>query len=339
MNTIFNKLLYEMEKMHDTVLVTIISEAGSTPRGTGSQMLVNAEGRQIGTIGGGAVEKKAEELAMELLKEKRSHVQEFRLRSETPGDLDMACGGDVEVLFQYISAKSESWKELAGKLVDRVKELQGGWIVQRLDGGEPVLLDDGLRALAGVAPENAGEIVGKLSVLKDGWFSMPLPLGERAIIFGGGHCGLALAPILKSVGFRVVVFDDREEYANRERFPDAEQIICGDYTRLADYITFDPNDYVVVMTTGHRHDFEVEEQALRHPLAYIGVMGSAAKTASVNARLMDCGIPEEELKRVYTPIGLNIKGTTPAEIAISITAEMILVRSEHKGSQMTHCPA
>lgn len=339
MNTIFNKLLYEMEKKHDTMLVTIISEAGSTPRGTGAQMLVSAEGRQIGTVGGGAVEKKAEELAIELLRQKRSCVQEFRLRSESPGDLDMACGGDVEVLFQFIPADSAAWNTLAGQLVDRVKDLKAGWMLQRLDGGQPALLDDSMQAIVGELPDSVQELTGKTSVLHGGWFSMPLPLGERAIIFGGGHCGLALTPILKSVGFRVVVFDDREEYANRERFPDAEQVICGDYTRLADYITFDKNDYVVVMTTGHRHDFEVEEQALRHPLAYIGVMGSAAKTKSVNERLMACGIPEEELKRVYTPIGLNIKGTTPAEIAISITAEMILVRSEHKGSQMTHCPA
>lgn len=342
MNTIFTKLLYEMQKHHPAMLVTIISEQGSTPRGTGSQMLVGSEGRLAGTIGGGAVEKSAEELAQTLLAEKRSLVREFRLRSERQGDLDMACGGDVSVLFQYISGDSALWNALAAALVEQCRARRAGWLMQRPDGGDPVLLDESHSALAGCAPADAAALTGKGSVLSGEWFSMPLPIGERAIIFGGGHCGLALAPVLSSVGFRVTLFDDREEYANRDRFPSAEEVICGDYTRLADYVTMTAEDYIVVMTTGHRHDFEVEEQALRGPLAYIGVMGSAAKTASVNQRLRECGVSEEAIQSVHTPIGLNIKGTTPEEIAISIASEMILVRAENReaaGQALSHaCP-
>lgn len=342
MNNIFTKLLYEMQKLHPAMLVTIISEQGSTPRGTGSQMLVGGEGRLAGTIGGGAVEKSAEELAQALLAEKRSLVREFRLRSERQGDLDMACGGDVTVLFQYIPGDSALWNALAAALVGQCGARRAGWLLQRLDGGEPVLLDENGDALAGHRPADADALIGKGSLLSADWFSMPLPIGERAIIFGGGHCGLALAPILTSVGFRVTLFDDREEYANRERFPHVEQVICGDYTRLADYVTMTKEDYIVVMTTGHRHDFEVEEQALRGELAYIGVMGSAAKTASVNQRLRECGVDETAIQSVHTPIGLNIKGTTPEEIAISIASEMILVRAENReaaGQALSHaCP-
>ena len=103
MNTIFAKLLYEMEKKHDTVLVTIIADQGSTPRGAGSQMLVGSESRITGTIGGGAVERRSEELAMEFLKEKKSGIHEFRLHRNAKEDIGMVCGGDLTVYFQYIS--------------------------------------------------------------------------------------------------------------------------------------------------------------------------------------------------------------------------------------------
>ena len=339
MNTIISKLLTKMTLGHDTVLVTIISETGSTPRGTGAQMLVGYNGWLAGTIGGGAVEKTAIEFGKTLAVEKRSMVHEFQLRSQSSDNLDMACGGDVTVLFQFIAADDAAWRTVAEETLKQMNNLKSGWLVQRLDGSGPALVDEKGAAVAGEADAALVNLSIGACALTEKSFAMPLPVAERAIIFGGGHCGYALAPILKSVGFRVVLFDDREEYANRERFPDAEEVICGDYLHLDDYITFDENDYVVVMTTGHHHDFEVEEQALRHPLAYIGAMGSAQKTKAVNERLRACGISDENLNRVYTPIGLDIGGHTPAEIAISITAEMIQVRSQKRTGSVSYCPA
>ena len=339
MNSIISKLLTKMTLGHSAMLVTIVSEQGSTPRGTGAQMLVGYNGWLAGTIGGGAVEKKAIEKAMELVVEKRSALHDYQLRSESADNLDMACGGDLRVLFQYVDAEDALWRAVAESAMAQMREVKGGWLVQCLDGGAPALVNDKGAVLAGEPEPALKELLaaGACALTPDS-FAMPLPVGERAIIFGGGHCGLALAPILKSVGFRVILFDDREEFANRERFPSVDQVICGDYLRLNDYITFDANDYVAVMTTGHRHDFEVEEQALRHELAYIGVMGSPQKTRAVNARLLEAGLTEADLKRVYTPIGLNLGGTTPAEIAISITAEMIQVRSQKRTGNVSYCP-
>ena len=156
---------------------------------------------------------------------------------------------------------------------------------------------------------------------------------ERAFIFGGGHIAAALAPILKSVGFLVVVMDDRAEFADPARFPDAAQAVCGDFRHLAKSFTFCESDYAVIVTSGHMHDFEVEEQLLRQELAYIGVIGSRKKTAAVNAKLREAGISEEQLAKVHTPIGLAIGAVTSEEIAVSIAAEMIQVRAERrKGS-------
>lgn len=344
MNTIFSTLLYQMEKGADTVLVTIVSEDGSTPRGTGSQILVGGHGQLIGTIGGGAVEKRAEELALKLLAGdslKHGCLHAFQLRKNADEDIGMVCGGDVTVLFQQIAGDDAAWKEVAGKLLEQIAARKRGWLVQRTDGGAPTLLDEHGACLAGAALPTENGLAEQGCVLTDAYFSMPLPIGERAIIFGGGHCALALAPLLTSVGFRVSVMDDREEFANAARFPWAEQVVCGDYGKIFSYFTLTAEDYVVIMTNGHSHDFAVQEQVLRHPLAYVGVIGSRSKTASVNARLREKNVPEDAIQSVHTPIGTAIKAVTPEEIAVSIAGEMIYeraLRREANGEAAHGCP-
>ena len=341
MNTIFAKVLYELEKAHDLVLVTIVAEAGSAPRGTGSQMLVNVDGRLLGTIGGGAVEHQSEQLALKLLAEKRSGLHDYVLRKNEGEDIGMACGGDVTVYFQFIDHTDARWGALAGAVSERTAARQPGWLVQRLDGGFPALLGEDGGLLAGEAPENAAEYQIPGCKRTETGFSMPLPIGERAVIFGGGHIARDLAPLLKNVGFRVTVMDNRPEYADPADFPGAERVICGDYLRLDDYIDLNENDFVVVMTNGHSHDFDIQEQALRRKLAYIGVIGSRRKTAVVNQRLREAGVSEEGIAQVHTPVGTAIKAVTPAEIAISIAGEMIYeraLRREADGERHSGCP-
>ena len=328
MDRIFAKLLYEMEKDLDTVLVTIVADRGSAPRGAGSMMLVGRNGRILGTIGGGAVEARSEQMALEQLEKKESRCYLFRLNEHAKDDLGMVCGGDVKVLFQFIPGNSEYWVKLAGVILERIVKRQPGWLVLKTDGSTPALLDDNGEAVLGE--------VGSVEQAK-----LPLPIGERAFLFGGGHCSQALAPLLNTVGFRVTVFDDRAEYANRENFPTAEHVIVGDYTKVADYLTVTADDYVVIMTNGHSHDFDVQEQVLRGDFAYVGVIGSRKKTATVNRKLRDAGVPEEGISRVHTPIGMNIKAVTPEEIAVSIAGEMILdraLRREATGIRVRGCP-
>lgn len=341
MNNIFSKLLYLMEKRVDTMLVTIVSHTGSTPRGTGSQMLVDHHGRVLGTIGGGPGEKESETLALQLLGKKQSALHDYALYRNTHEDIGSVCGGNMTVFFQYIAHDDMHWHALAVKLLDCISAKQRGWLLQRLDGGTPMLLGDGGTLLCGQEAAYHSALCREGSILKDGWFSMQLPIGERVIIFGAGHCAQALVPVLASVGFRVTVFDNRIEYAKAECFQQAENVICGDYAHISDFLTLTPKDYVVVMTSGHSHDFEIQEQLLRISLAYIGVIGSRSKTASVNARLQERGISLNAVKSVHTPIGINIKAVTPEEIAISIASEMILIRAEYRelaGELTKACP-
>lgn len=341
MERIFAKLLYEMEKKHATVLVTIIADQGSTPRGAGSQMLVGDKGRILGSIGGGAVEQRAEEIALELLPQKKSLCHLFQLHERAKEDIGMVCGGDVQVLFQYIPGDSAAWVKLAQTILARVAERVPGWLVLQSNGSMPALLDGGGTALLGESvPGNAasGEWLPQPS--RD-YFCLPLPIGERAFIFGCGHCAQALAPLLHTVGFRVTVFDERDAYANREAFPTAEHVLVGDYTKLEEQIQFTKEDYIVIMTSGHTYDFTVQEQVLRGEFAYVGVIGSRKKTATVNQKLRACGVPEAAIEKIHTPIGTPIKAVTPEEIAVSIAGEMIHVRAlrrEAKGIVVHGCP-
>ena len=321
MNGIFTTLLYEMEKHHDTVLCTIIADSGSTPRGRGAQMLVGDAGLLSGTIGGGAVEGGAIALGQTLLRERRSAVHEYKLRHNDGEDIGMVCGGDVTVHLQFIAADDPVWRELAGSVLQRIALRQPGALVLALDGGAPALQD---------APETDSAHI-----------ALPLPIGQRAVLFGAGHCSLALCPLLTTVGFRVTVVDDRPELVTKERFPTADAVICCDLDRVTETVPIGEEDYVVVMTNGHSHDFAVQEQVLRGRYAYIGVIGSRAKTASVNARLREAGISEEAIASVHTPIGTAIKAVTPEEIAVSIAGEMICVRAtrrENAGVVLHGCP-
>ena len=321
MNGIFTTLLYEMEKHHDTVLCTIIADSGSTPRGKGAQMLAGDAGLLSGTIGGGAVEGGAIALGRTLLRERRSAVHEYKLRHNDGEDIGMVCGGDVTVHLQFIAAGDPVWKELAGSVLQRIALRQPGALVLALDGGAPALRD---------VPET-----------DSAHFALPLPIGQRAVLFGAGHCSLALCPLLTTVGFRVTVVDDRPELVTKERFPMADAVICCDLDRVTETVPIGEEDYVVVMTNGHSHDFAVQEQVLRGRYAYIGVIGSRAKTASVNARLREAGISEAAIASVHTPIGTAIKAVTPEEIAVSIAGEMICVRAtrrENAGVVLHGCP-
>lgn len=321
MRSIFQALAYEREKHRDTVLATIIWDDGSAPRGKGSQMLVNSDGLVAGTIGGGAVEGRSIVLAQEMLRDGRdSDTHFFRLRKD--GEVGMVCGGDVTVSFIRLPAADTAWDTLCATVLRYLQDRVPGYLTLPLHGGCAAVTE---------TDESDGETR----------FSMPLPVGERALIFGAGHIAKALVPLLHTVGFRPVVFDDRPALATRESFPKADEVICGDFTRIEDYLTLTPEDYVVIMTNGHEHDFQAEVQVLRRTTAYVGVIGSRKKTAFVNQRLREAGIGEAAIASVHTPIGTAIKAVTPEEIAVSIAGEMILVRAtarEGNGVETHGCP-
>ncbi|MBW2204408.1 MAG: XdhC family protein [Deltaproteobacteria bacterium] len=156
----------------------------------------------------------------------------------------------------------------------------------------------------------------------------PISSHQTVIVFGGGHISVNLVPMLTMVDFRVVVVDDRAEFANEKRFPRADQIVVADYGKSFDQLEFTPETYCVIVTRGHIHDKTVIENVLTRPTRYVGMIGSRRKRDMVYDALMKQGFSPEQLKSVYSPIGLDIGAETAEEIAISIAAELIQIRAQ-----------
>lgn len=164
-------------------------------------------------------------------------------------------------------------------------------------------------------------------------FSEQIGTSETVYVFGGGHVSQKLVPILASVDFRCVVLEDRPEFADPALFPGAVETMLCDFNHLDQYVSITAADYCCVMTRGHSYDTIVQAQLLATPACYIGVIGSRAKKAAVFHRLIEeYNINEQDLNHIISPIGLEIKAETPAEIAISITGQMIQVRADRKAT-------
>jgi xanthine dehydrogenase accessory factor len=156
----------------------------------------------------------------------------------------------------------------------------------------------------------------------------------RLVIVGGGHIGRSLCRIGAECGFSVTVIDDRPDYANRERFPEADHVICADFDTALGELPVDHNTYAVLVTRGHKQDELSLRLLIERPAAYLGMIGSKRRTGAVLQHLADDGFPADALARVRTPIGLDIGAETPEEIAVSILAEMIMVRRGGTGRPM-----
>ncbi|MCB2295289.1 XdhC family protein [Clostridium algoriphilum] len=148
----------------------------------------------------------------------------------------------------------------------------------------------------------------------------------RLIILGGGHIAKPLAEFASKAGFSVTVIDDRPSFANHERFPTAQKVICESFDHCFDFINLNMSAYVVIVTRGHRHDMDCLRQVLKHNTAYVGMIGSKRRVKSVMEQMLSEGYPKEKLNGVNAPIGLKIGAVTPDEIAFSIISQLIQYR-------------
>lgn len=322
-----------LQNGEDAVLATVIDSAGSAPRGPGAQMLVTPK-RVCGTVGGGVMEHKAGQLAREALAEKRPRTQLFPLHQKE-GGLGAVCGGDVTVRFQYLSAQDMAARAAAEGAAAMFARGEKSWMVLNLtaekEGGLSVYgVQRGVCGAPVPAPvlERLGALPAQIESEGSTYFVQPLVRGGRVYIFGGGHVAQALVPVLATVDFRCVVLEDRAEFCNPALFPGVETVRQIDMKRIGDFVKVGPEDFICIMTRGHADDFTSEVFALHTPARYIGLMGSRTKVAFVHQKLREVGFTDADLARVTTPIGLDIRSETPAEIAVSIAAQLIEVRAQ-----------
>jgi xanthine dehydrogenase accessory factor len=166
-----------------------------------------------------------------------------------------------------------------------------------------------------------------------GVFVEPIPRAPRVVVFGAGHVGAEIARIAAGAGFHVVSIDDREEFANQDRVPWAAEVIAEDFTSVLDRLAFEADDYVIAATRGHSFDASIIERAAGSAASYVGMLGSKRKLAVVRRALAAAGVASKDLDRVRCPIGEDIGADTPAEIAVSVVAELIKCRRKAGGVQ------
>lgn len=327
------------------VLSAIIDSSGSTPRGPGALMLTGRNGRLWGSIGGAQAEYRCLENAKTLIAGRGGvSLQKFVMADAAPQsdgryetdetNCDAVCGGWILVFSQYLDSAAAGLPDLLEKGVECFSEKECTWLFMKIADNSSLCLAQagGIRAYIGAQPVSAAALLTSAPACREqdggGWFSMPLTRAGLVYIFGGGHVAQELAPLLSRLEFRCVVFDDRDEFTRRELFPDAVGIIRGDFSRIEDSLALDENDYALVVTRGHRWDFQVESFALNSKAAYIGVIGSKRKHAFIEEQLRAHGFSAEQIhaSRVHAPVGINIGSKTPAEVAVSIAAELISVR-------------
>jgi len=335
----------------DFVLATIVRQQGSAPRSAGTRMLV-AEGQQIfGTIGGGLLEARVMQAAATLLQGQPSCILDVDLSNEDAAAMEMICGGEVQVLLDHIRSCKENRDLFSGWRRGLAQGRKVLWVTvlpqDALSGGVPlnpirhclITADghvEGSWPLSAAARETLSQTARHAEHLQvqtvDGVMVVADPGFRPAdlYIFGAGHVARPTSQLAAMVGFRVTVFDDRPAFAHPLRFPDAAAVHqLKDFHTALQGLPVGRDTHIVIVTRGHLHDRVVLAQALKSRAAYIGMIGSRHKREATYKQLLRQGFTQADFKRVHCPIGINIGGHTPAEIAVSIVAELIAVRAGH----------
>jgi xanthine dehydrogenase accessory factor len=356
MEELYAEIMKALEKREKVALATLVSRVGSAPRGVGAKYLIKEDGTSFGSIGGGCVEAEVWQGAQEVMEKGKGGVLHFKLTAEQLAEGGLICGGNIDIFVEPLSEEFLNiYREVA-----KIKQKGGAAILATLisvdhafpKGGSSKLLLRSTGEKVGFLMDGEGleqKIQNEARTLfnekrprvlawrseREGspWNEMELLLepilSEPTVyIFGAGHISQQLTPLVKRVDFKVTVIDDRDMFANRERFPDADEVIVSEFERCFERINIDETSYIVIVTRGHLYDGFVLEQAIKTGASYIGMIGSKKKIRVLFQNLIDKGIPGEALERVYAPIGLDINSETPEEIAISIVAQLVKVRGE-----------
>jgi xanthine dehydrogenase accessory factor len=313
------------------MVATVVKKTGAAPRDEGAKMFVGEDKKSYGTVGGGRVEAEVYDEALRLMGARESKVLHFRMDAKEVADDGMLCGGNVDVLLEPLLGTHKEVYEGIRHCETRGRKAV---VVTRFGSGSfsKTLLDT-YGSMWGDTVSD-GELEGfirfldekKVRLIGDGLVVEPVSVVPVLYIFGGGHVSQFLSKVAKMVDFNVVVIDDRAEFANAERFPDADSVVVEDFRKVFDKLDFTGNEYVVIVTRGHAHDAAVLEETLKRKTRYTGMIGSRRKVRVVLQHLREKGADPEALDKVYSPIGLDIHSETPQEIAISIVAELIQVR-------------
>ena len=356
MREVYHEMARVLEQGDPCVLATVVRTKGSTPQKPGAKLLVRQDGSGVGTLGGGCVEGDIWFASSELLKRGGdAEVKDYFLNEDLAARDGLVCGGTMYFLLEPVRRRETALpylQEIAdayagGPAVAMASLLKspgsadmavGHKLFIRRDGSIEGTL--GSPALDAEVSERARELMpyGKCEFLStsDGshLFLEAYTTPPQLVIMGGGHIALALARLARTVGFTIHVIDDRPEFSNRERFPYAESTIVAPYDQGLAQIPVSTNTFIVIATRGHRFDDLATEAAARSPAGYVGLLGSKRKCLLIYQGLFRKGVPDERIRQIHGPVGLDLGGRTPEEIALSVMAEVLMDRLGGDGRPM-----
>lgn len=315
---LLNAIEAEWSAGNGCMLATVLSRRGSVPRGIGTGMVVSRAGEQVGTLGGGSMEYRAKQDALALLANSESAIKDYEIHADDKS----AYSGGVTILFRALVG--ETAKTLIERMHTTLDQQDEAYLVCEILREKPyesrVLSAAELCALCGIScpPDNP-----ILTEAEPKWLIEPLRESPRVILFGGGHVAQCMARQLDLLDYRVWVVEDREEFAQVSLFPAAERVIHCAYDCAEALLHITRRDHAIVMSRGHETDYQILRWLLRSDADYIGCIGSKKKIALTKERLLADGLTEAQINRLHAPIGLAIGAQTPAEIAVSVAAEMI----------------
>ena len=297
-------------------------------------MLVTADGRRWGTVGGGCVEADVAQQALEAAERGEPSFVRHTLNADVAGDIGLSCGGTAEFFLEPL-VTSRSMAELYGAVARCIGQRRPALVYTATDWTQgprkAACLGDDVVSIGELElPSLDREVGGRNATAffdeEASVFVEPLERMPRVVVFGAGHVGMEIARVAGAAGFHVVIVDDREEFANAERIPWADEILVENFRAVLDRMTFDEDDFVLATTRGHSFDAYIVERAAGSRARYVGMLGSKRKRAVIMRALEAAGVSKDDLKRVKTPIGVDIGADTPAEIGVSVVAELIRLR-------------
>lgn len=349
MNRMIQYILELLEQGEDVVLATVADTPGCN-RLAGARMVIRADGRTCGSIGGGMREAGVQRVASELFASRGPLIRIVTEPGEDVVASRASCGSGAVVVVEHIAsipANVSLFRELLeahrkGLKCCLITSVSGGGA----EGGPPArilaLSDESPRTIGMADPAVdffiSGEMLGRirLPVIEDlgvrKFFLSPWSAPETVFIFGAGHVGQEVAELTEKSGFRTIVLDDRAKYANRDRFPTAEVVVLDSFDDCFRGLAVTNDSYVIIVTRGHRYEKALVKQALGTRAGYIGLIGSVRKRDALFAELAGEGFSIDDLLRVYCPTGISILAETPTEIAVSIVAQLVLLRARKKGA-------
>ncbi|MBT8351494.1 MAG: XdhC family protein, partial [Deltaproteobacteria bacterium] len=318
----FNDVSKYLQEGKKLILARIIKQSGSVPRAAGTQCIVLEDGSIRGTIGGGLLEHQVMERARECLQKEKSSVMHFELTGEEVAQSDMICGGIADVYLDPVFPQNA----VAGKIFKRIDHLisQGGkgvLLTLISDGIGPedeksriLIEEDGSKTgeIGAISVEDKNKLPKFLKIntptliqienSEESVFVEPVRPYDTLYLFGAGHVSTFVASLASLVGFRVIVIDDRKEFANRNRFTTADELIVIPFSDAFKKINITSSSYIAIITRGHIQDLNVLREALKRSGGYIGMIGSRRKREKIYQALMEEGVSGERLKKVHSPI-------------------------------------